>query len=108
MPLNFADRTPGQVEAALEAARQARAAKTELLNDIKSGRVTLGELLSDSYRGNVRAQRLPVRTALRALPGVGVVKADHAMKMIGIAEGRKIGGLGPRQREALLDWRDSQ
>jgi hypothetical protein len=108
MPVNFADRTPEQVKAALEAARLARVAKSELLHDIKSGRVTLGELLSESYRDNVRAQKLPVKTALRALPGVGVVKADHAMKTIGIPETRKIGGLGPRQREALLDWRDSQ
>jgi hypothetical protein len=108
MPVNFADRTPEQVKAALEAARLARVAKSELLHDIKSGRVTLGELLSESYRDNVRAQKLSVKTALRALPGVGVVKADHAMKMIGIPETRKIGGLGPRQREALLDWRDSQ
>jgi ribosomal protein S13 len=39
---------------------------------------------------------------LESLPGVGKVKARRIMEEIGIADSRRVRGLGPQQRAALL------
>ena len=39
---------------------------------------------------------------LESLPGVGKVKARRTMEDIGIAESRRLRGLGDQQREKLL------
>jgi ribosomal protein S13 len=66
------------------------------------GSVTLAEALakadSDDVIGNMR-----VLAMLEALPGVGKVKARRLMADIEIAENRKVRGLGPKQRIALLE-----
>lgn len=103
MPMAFANRTPEQIAAALEKAREARAANKELLNAVKSGEVTLADILSDDYLDNARAQRLQVSTLLRHVPGVGVRRAEALMTELKIAENRRVGGLGVRQRKALTE-----
>jgi hypothetical protein len=40
---------------------------------------------------------------LESLPGVGKVKARRAMEDVGIAETRRLRGLGKEQRAKLLD-----
>ena len=40
---------------------------------------------------------------LESLPGVGKVKARRIMEDIGISETRRVRGLGPQQRQALLE-----
>ena len=40
---------------------------------------------------------------LESLPGVGKVKARRTMEEIGIAETRRLRGLGKEQRAKLLD-----
>ena len=66
------------------------------------GSVTLADALakadSDDVIGNMR-----VLAMLEALPGVGKVKARRLMADIEIAENRKVRGLGPKQRIALLE-----
>jgi ribosomal protein S13 len=44
---------------------------------------------------------------LEALPGVGKVKARATMEEIGIAETRRVRGLGPHQAQALIDRFDN-
>ena len=44
-----------------------------------------------------------VLAVLESLPGVGKVKARRLMEDIGIAESRRLRGLGDQQRAALLD-----
>lgn len=65
---------------------------------LKNGSVTLAAVLDDS---DSPLQRAYVRQALRALPGIGAVKADRIMADLGIDGKRRIAGLGARQREAL-------
>lgn len=101
--MGFENRTPEQIKAALEAAREARAATRELLEAVKTGRVTLAELLSDDYLDNQRAQRLQVKTLLRHVPGVGPKKSESIMEELKIADTRRVGGLGVRQRKALVE-----
>lgn len=48
--------------------------------------------------GRIKAKRL-----LMALPGVGAAKAQSAMTAIGIAESRRVAGIGQRQAEKLVE-----
>ena len=47
--------------------------------------------------------KLKVVSLLESLPGVGKVKARKVMEEIGIADNRRVQGLGSQQREALLE-----
>ena len=64
------------------------------------GSFTLREAL-DSSDSNVG--KLKVVSMLESLPGVGKVKARRVMEEVGIADNRRVQGLGAQQRKALLD-----
>ncbi len=64
------------------------------------GSMTLNEAL-DSDDPNVG--KLKVVSMLESLPGVGKVKARRVMEEIGIADNRRVQGLGAQQRAALLN-----
>lgn len=93
--------TAEQRQAALAKAAEARRARAELKERLKMGRISLAELLdlaeSDEVIGKTK-----VVAALESLPGVGKVKARRTMEEIGIAESRRLRGLGEQQRKALL------
>ena len=63
------------------------------------GSLTLNQAL-DSTDPNVG--KLKVVSMLESLPGVGKVKARRVMSEIGIADNRRVQGLGAQQRSALL------
>lgn len=37
------------------------------------------------------------------IPGIGKAKADDIMRKLGIAENRRVQGLGSRQREGIVE-----
>jgi hypothetical protein len=86
---------------ALRKAAEARQAKSAALAEVKNGTITLTAALSGQ---DTRLQRAKVSQVLRALPGVGAVTADKALAEAGVADGRRVAGLGPRQREALAAY----
>jgi DNA uptake protein ComE-like DNA-binding protein len=92
--------TPEQRASALAKAAEARAARAELKNQLKMGSVSLAEALAstDSTVG-----KLKVVSLLESLPGVGKVKARKIMDEIGIADNRRVQGLGQQQKQALLE-----
>jgi DNA uptake protein ComE-like DNA-binding protein len=92
--------TPEQRADALAKAAIARAARAEIKNQLKIGSMSLAEALSstDSAVG-----KLKVVSMLESLPGVGKVKARRIMDDIGIADNRRVQGLGQQQRAALLE-----
>lgn len=92
--------TPEQRAAALEKAKEARAARAEIKARLKMGTLTLKSAL-DSDDDNIG--KLKVVSLLESLPGVGKVKARKVMDEVGIADNRRIQGLGTQQRQALLD-----
>ena len=47
--------------------------------------------------------KLKVVSLLESLPGVGKVKARKIMEEIGIADNRRVQGLGAQQQQALLE-----
>ena len=94
--------TPEQRAAALEKAAQVRRIRSDVKSRLKMGSMTLAELLDQADRDEVVA-KIRVLAVLESLPGVGKVMARRTMEDIGIAESRFLSGLGPRQREALLE-----
>lgn len=92
--------TPEQRAAALVKAAEARAARADIKARLKMGSMSLSEAL-DSTDTNVA--KLKVVSLLESLPGVGKVKARRVMEEIGIADNRRVQGLGAQQRASLLD-----
>ncbi len=92
--------TPEQRSAALAKAAEARAARAELKARLKMGSLSLSDALAstDSTVG-----KLKVVSLLESLPGVGKVKARRIMEDIGIADNRRVQGLGAQQKQSLLE-----
>src|SRR6266508_1105839 len=91
--------TPEHRAAALEKAKEARAARADIKARLKMGSLTISEALN-SDDSNVG--KLKVVSLLESLPGVGKVKARKVMDEVGIADNRRIQGLGTQQRQSLL------
>ena len=79
-----------------------RRERAELKDHLKSGRVSLKDLLTQA-ESNDTVGKMKVLAALEALPGTGKVKARRLMEQVGISETRRLQGLGAKQREALLE-----
>ncbi|HLN06045.1 MAG TPA: integration host factor, actinobacterial type [Acidimicrobiales bacterium] len=94
--------TPEQRHAALEKAARARRERAEIKDHLKSGRVTLRELLVKAESDEI-VGKMKVLAVLESLPGTGKVKARRLMEHVGISETRRLQGLGAKQREALLE-----
>jgi len=93
---------PEQRAAALAKAAEARAARAEFKSKLKMGTVSLREAIEGADSDDVIG-KLKVVNMLESLPGVGKVKARKVMEDIGIAETRRVRGLGSQQRQSLLE-----
>lgn len=93
--------TPEERRRALEKARDIRQKRAELRARLKSGELTLEDVLArkdDEVAGKMRVSYL-----LQSLPRVGKVTSAKIMEDIGIDDNRRVQGLGRRQIEALLE-----
>jgi hypothetical protein len=93
--------TPEQRTAALAKAAEVRRTRAEIKERLKMGSVTLRQLLIDAETDEMIGG-IKVLAILESLPGVGKVKARRTMDEIGIADTRRIRGLGEQQRRSLL------
>ena len=94
--------TDEQRKAALAKAAEARKACAELKENLKRGNTNLKEVL-DKAESDEIIGKTKVSALLEALPKVGKVKAKEIMDELGIAQTRRLRGLGDRQRRALLE-----
>lgn len=99
--------TPEQREQALAKAAHARRRRGELKLDLSNGKITLRSLLEGEY-GDYAADAEVVRKTrmdqlLRAVPRVGAVKAEAIMQQAGIADNRRLAGIGQEQRRRLIE-----
>ena len=92
--------TDEQRKAALEKAAQARHARAELREKVKTGKVSLKEVLDST---DPIAERMKVSALIESLPGYGKAKAAKIMDELGISATRRVKGLGARQREQRLE-----
>jgi len=93
-------RTPEQRAEALQKAAIARKERADVKNRLKRGAVTLSEVIKDGSTDDVIG-KMKVSALLESLPGVGKVRAKQIMERLGIAESRRVRGLGANQRAAL-------
>jgi hypothetical protein len=92
--------TPDQRAAALEKAAKARKDRAEVKNNLKRGGTTLPAVLKQGQSDDTIG-KMKVSALLEAMPGVGKVRARQIMERLGIAESRRVRGLGANQRTAL-------
>lgn len=75
--------------------------RAEVKELLKSGSLDLRGLLAraeeDELIGGIK-----VAAVLSAMPGTGKVRAKRLMEELGIADNRRLRGLGDRQRASLL------
>jgi hypothetical protein len=84
----------------LQKAAIARKERADVKNRLKRGSVTLSEVIKDGSTDDVIG-KMKVSALLESLPGVGKVRAKQIMERLGIAESRRVRGLGANQRAAL-------
>lgn len=85
---------------ALERAAEVRHQRALLRKDLKTGRVKAEEVLNSD---DPIASRMRVELFLCSLPGIGKRKAQRIMDEAEVAPNRRVGGLGGRQRERILE-----
>ncbi|MFH8642345.1 integration host factor, actinobacterial type [Streptomyces goshikiensis] len=85
---------------ALEKALAVRKERAAIMAGLKTGSLSLGDVLD---REGPVVGKAYVRRVLEALPGVGSVRAGQLLTEAGISERRRVQGLGPRQKERLLE-----
>jgi hypothetical protein len=91
--------TPEQRADALQKAAIARKARAELKGELKSGKLSLQQVLQ---RDDDTVGKMKVSVVLGSLPGVGKVRAAKIMEELDISATRRVRGLGAKQREQLL------
>ena len=97
-PLTDAERARAR-----EKATAARAVRADIKAQLKTGKLSVAEVISTTD-GEDAVGRLKVLDLLKALPGVGDVRAAAIMAEVGIAATRRVRGLGVHQRKALVSY----
>jgi hypothetical protein len=93
--------TDEQRKAALAKAAEARRVRAEAKELLKTGSMRISELFAKADTDELIAG-LKVESLIAAMPGTGKIKAKRLMESIGIAENRRIRGLGDNQKKALI------
>ena len=92
--------TPEQRQAALDKAAASRRERAEVKNRLKNSGASVVEVIHEG-RDNEVIGKMRVVDLLQSMPGVGKVRARQLMGRLGIAESRRVRGLGAKQVAAL-------
>lgn len=95
--------TKEQRIANLEKAKQMRKERTELRSQLASGVLTVCDLINLAERGDKAASGMRVKQMISALPGYVFKKTQALMHALSISESKRVGGLGVKQAQALID-----
>lgn len=87
-------------EAALAKAAAARQARALVRHRLKYAGASITEVMLQG-QGDDAIGRMRVSALLEAMPGIGRVRARELMEHVGIAENRRVRGLGVQQIRAL-------
>lgn len=94
--------SPQQRADALGRAVAARGDRARVRQQLKQREITLTEVL-DEGTSDGAISRMRVSSLVESMPGVGPATATTIMEELGIAASRRVRGLGPHQRTALLE-----
>ena len=92
--------TPQQRLGALYRAAASRRERAEVKNRLKNSGASIVDVLQEGQRNEVIG-KMRVVDLLQSMPGLGKVRARQVMERIGIAESRRVRGLGAKQVAAL-------
>ena len=92
--------TEEQRREALAKAAEARKKRAQVKERLKSGQLSLRDLLD--RREDETVGKMRVSSVLESMPGVGKVRARKLMERLDISASRRVRGLGAKQKEALL------
>jgi hypothetical protein len=92
--------TPEQRQAALEKAAASRRERAEVKNRLKNSGASITDVLEQGQNNEVIG-KMRVIDLLQSMPGLGKVRARQTMERLGIAESRRVRGLGTKQVAAL-------
>jgi acetolactate synthase small subunit len=92
--------TPEQRQAALAKAAASRRERAEVKNRLKNSGASLIEVVEQGQTNEVIG-KMRVVELLQSVPGLGKVRARQVMERLGIAESRRVRGLGTKQIAAL-------
>ena len=92
--------TPEQRQAALQKAAASRRERAEVKNRLKNSGASISDVIAEG-RTNEVIGKMRVVDLLQSLPGLGKVRARQVMERLGIAESRRVRGLGTKQVAAL-------
>ena len=92
--------TAEQRRAALEKAALVRRQRAEVKNRLKNSGASIAEVLQEGQDNEVIG-KMRVIDLLQSLPGLGKVRSRQVMERLGIAESRRVRGLGTKQVAAL-------
>ena len=92
--------TAEQRTAALEKAKWVRFQRAEVKKFLKQGTTTIPDVLREAATDDALAG-MKVSALVEAMPGVGKTRRVQIMDRLGIAENRRVRGLGANQRVAL-------
>lgn len=95
------------------AAVAARRARAEVKRQVANGERTALDVAETAWAGEPTAPEATLRVSelLKSLPGVGPTRAARVMHDLRIADAKRVGGLGVRQRAELRDylaWREAR
>ena len=92
--------TPEQRQAALDKAAASRRERAEVKNRLKHSGASIVDVLKQGQDNDVIG-KMRVLDLLQSMPGLGKVRARQLMERLGIAESRRVRGLGANQVAAL-------
>ncbi|KRF07001.1 30S ribosomal protein S13 [Nocardioides sp. Soil777] len=92
--------TPEQRQAALDKAAASRRERAEVKNRLKNSGASIMDVVHEG-RDNEVIGKMRVVELLQSMPGLGKVRARQVMERLGIAESRRVRGLGIKQVAAL-------
>lgn len=92
--------TPEERQAALKKAAAARQVRAQVKKELREGETNLATVISRAVEDEAIG-RMRVIDVVKTLPSVGEIRAKTIMDRLGIAESRRLRGLGVHQAEAL-------
>ena len=88
---------------AREKAVLARAHRQEIKRALSDRELSVRQVL-DMVDSDPALAKMPVGQMLRALPGIGAVRAERIIEELHIAPTRRLGGLGVHQRRKMVEY----
>lgn len=95
------DLTPDQRAEALLKAASARRERAAIKQRLKHSQGSIAEVIAERD-SNEAIAKMKVTALVESMPGVGRVKAAQIMGELGIAQSRRVRGLGQHQIAALI------